>query len=405
MRHLPRFALLAQTIIAAGTFIVANRTTQELTPLQTGWFRILLSFILLSPFYFLTMRRRRFPDRGDIWRLALLGLTGVTANQMLFLYGIQLSPPLNGALFYAFTPVVVLVIAAMLLGERLTTFKVGGVLAAVVGVILVLSSKGLILTAGPSRGDVFLLFAVTAWAGYTLLGKPLLAKYDALTVTVWAFGAGALSMLPTTPWVWMDFDVAAVSWEAWLSILYLSALTSGVAFTLWYWALKRLEAGQVAVFTNLQAPTTALISWLLFGAIPGALVVSGGLLVIIGVTLVQLATRRAKREAKHIQALERELKVEGEQASGGVDPAFLRRLDQRASERNALRLRRAIEELDEPYRGILRDVVDDEDDVPLAEIARRRGFKLSGIYTQFRRGLRQLREHLPAAADDEAPDP
>ncbi len=91
--------------------------------------------------------------------------------------------------------------------------------------------------------------------------------------------------------------MSTVSTRAWLGILYLSALTSGVAFTLWYWALKRLQAGQVAVFTNLQAPTTALMSWVFFGEIPGGLVVSGGLLVIMGVTLAQLATRRAEREA------------------------------------------------------------------------------------------------------------
>ena len=297
VRHWPRLALLAQTIIAAGTFIVANDVTQELSPLQVGWFRILLSFIFVSPFYLLTLRRRRFPDRGDIARFALLGLTGVTANQMLFLFGIQLSPPLNGALFYAFTPVVVLVMAAMWLGERLTLAKISGVAAAVGGVVLVLSSRGLNLTGGTGRGNLLLLLAVTAWAGYTLLGKPLLKKYDALTVTVWAFGFGALSMLPASPWVFRDLDMSMVSPRAWLGILYLSALTSGVAFTLWYWALKRLQAGQVAVFTNLQAPTTALMSWMFFGAVPGGLVVSGGLLVIMGVTLAQLATRRAEREA------------------------------------------------------------------------------------------------------------
>ncbi|MCH7871554.1 MAG: DMT family transporter, partial [Planctomycetes bacterium] len=207
MRHLPRLALLIQTVIAAGTFIVANDVTQELGPLQVGWLRILLSFVFVLPFYLMTLRRRRIPDRADMGRLALLGLTGITANQMLFLFGIQLSPPLNGALFYAFTPVMVLVIAVMLLGERLTVFKTVGVGAAVVGVLLVLYANGLDLSAGPGRGDVLLLLAVSAWAGYTVMGKPLLEKYDALTVTVWAFGFGALSMLPATPWVFQDLDL------------------------------------------------------------------------------------------------------------------------------------------------------------------------------------------------------
>ena len=65
-------------------------------------------------------------------------------------------------------------------------------------------------------------------------------------------------------------------------------MTSGVAFTLWYYALKRLEASRLTVFNNLQAPLTAVLAWIVLGSVPGVQVVIGGLLVLAGVTVVQL---------------------------------------------------------------------------------------------------------------------
>ena len=78
--------------------------------------------------------------------LALIGLLGVTANQMLFLFGLHLSTPLHAALLYAFTPVIVLGGAVIWLGERFSGLKVGGIALAVIGVVLVLTARGLDLT-------------------------------------------------------------------------------------------------------------------------------------------------------------------------------------------------------------------------------------------------------------------
>ena len=106
---------------------------------------------------------------------------------------------------------------------------------------------------------------------------------------------GAISMLPATPWVLDGFDWSAPGWRGWGAVVYLGAITSGVSFTLWYWALKRLEASQVAVFNNLQAPLTALLAWWLLGEVPSWQAAAGGAMVIAGVTLAQL--RGARRRA------------------------------------------------------------------------------------------------------------
>ena len=280
-------AAAVQSVIAAGTFLVAKDATELFTPLQLSWFRIMISGACVLLVYRVTPRDRPHPPRKDMARFAILGLLGVTINQMCFLFGIHLSTPLHASLLYAFTPVLVLGGAVIHLGERLTWIKVIGVAAAVAGVILVLAAKGLSLADGPLRGDLIILVAVLAWAAYTLLGKPLLEKYDSFTVITWAFGFGALSVTPLFPWVFREFNPTDPGLRGWSEVLYLSAITSGIAFTLWYYALKRLEATQVAVFTNLQAPLTAILAWLIMDMVPGGMLVAGGILVITGVVVVQ----------------------------------------------------------------------------------------------------------------------
>jgi drug/metabolite transporter (DMT)-like permease len=286
-----------QTLIAAGTFLVAKDATIHFSPFRLAWFRIVLSGILILAVHSLVRKRAPRPSRRDILGFLILGILGITINQTLFLVGLSFSLPLHASLLYAFTPVLVLFGAVLHLGERLTRTKILGVAAAVVGVSLVLTAKGLDLTQGPLRGDLLILVAVFAWSAYTLVGKRMLAGHDPFTVTTWAFAFGALSMLPAGYWVWRDFDPASPGVTGWLEILYLSVFTSLVAFTLWYVALKRLEATQLAVFANLQPPLTALLAWLILGDVPEELAVAGGILVLFGVTVVQFAGRRRRPAA------------------------------------------------------------------------------------------------------------
>jgi drug/metabolite transporter (DMT)-like permease len=158
---------------------------------------------------------------------------------------------------------------------------------AVTGVALLLAARGLDLSAGPLRGDLVILAAVAAWSAFTLLGKSILRRHGALTVIATAFAVAALAVLPLGPWILRGFDTRGPGLTGWLDLVYLGVVTSGVAFTLWYWALGRLEASQTAVFTNLQAPMTAILVWLVYGDTPGYGSLIGGALVIAGVSMTQ----------------------------------------------------------------------------------------------------------------------
>jgi drug/metabolite transporter (DMT)-like permease len=131
---------------------------------------------------------------------------------------------------------------------------------------------------------------VFAWALYTVLSKPLTMRYGAMPVTTWSIAVGTLYTLPAYLIPGAIPPLPSIRPEVWAGILYLAIGTSVIAYPLWMYALKHLEASKVAITTNLQPILTAIFSWILFGErfTPGFIV--GAVLVLTGVTWVE--TRR-----------------------------------------------------------------------------------------------------------------
>lgn len=285
-------ALCLCVLIGSGTFIAARLATPTFEPLSLGWFRITLSSIVMLIWYRSVEPKSEPMPKNHVWQLVILGLLGITANQLLFLFSMKFAPAMDGALFYAFTPALVLIFGRMFMGTTITPMKAVGVLVALVGVILVLQSRGFEWESDYLKGDFLLLLAVITWALYTLMGKSMLRHYSVLRVNAWCFGIGALSLVPIAPWVLADFDWSGPGFKGWAALAYLVFFTSVLNFSIWYWALKKLEAAEVAVFANLQPPVTAVLAWWLLKEVPNIWVVIGGVLVVAGVTLVQLRQPR-----------------------------------------------------------------------------------------------------------------
>lgn len=280
-------AVGGQTLISACTYLVAAATMKELLPLEVAYLRFVLAGAVYAGI-FLASGRPLLPPSQRIPRVVILSMVGLVFNQGLFLSGLALSSPTHAAILYALTPAVVLLQSRMFLGERVSLPKMLGIALAFVGVALVLFEKGFQAATEALVGDLLILGAVISWATYTVLTRPMARECGSLQTTGWVLMAGGLLSLPFGPLVMRGPQAwGAISAGAWFGIAFLVLATSVIAYLLWGYALGRLEAAKVAVFTNLQPVATALLSWIILGegiSIPAAI---GGLLVIVGVTSTQ----------------------------------------------------------------------------------------------------------------------
>ncbi|MFL5322516.1 MAG: DMT family transporter, partial [Myxococcaceae bacterium] len=129
--------------------------------------------------------------------------------------------------------------------------------------------------------------AVVAWVFYTADGKALAERLGPMRATAWTMIAGALLSFPFAPLVFKSAAVFHASVVAISCIAFLGVVTSVISYLLWYYALSRMQASRVAVFSNLQPVATALAAWLVLGHELVWEVFVGGALVLVGVRLTQ----------------------------------------------------------------------------------------------------------------------
>jgi drug/metabolite transporter (DMT)-like permease len=277
-------ALLFQTAISGGTYLVAKRALAEVPVATLVLWRFIISGVVFA-LLVLVLPGPALPPRRAVPVALVLGFLTGPLNQGLFFAGLQRSTAAHAALLYALTPLGVY-LYSMLRGREAPSARAGlGLLLAFVGALVLLLAHGLRALSGVFVGDILILGAVTAWVLYTAEGKAFIGEFGALRATAWSMIAGALWLLPLSPWVLRPEFVLGASPVVTGAILYLALLTSVVSYFLWYWALGRTDASKVAVFSNLQPVVTAVAAWLVLGERIGWEVAVGGALVLAGVRL------------------------------------------------------------------------------------------------------------------------
>lgn len=281
---LPYAAVLLQTTLASFTFLVAKAALVEIPPAKLFSLRVLTAVPLL---FALWWRFRGSLSPGEGRRLWLLGLLGVPLNQGLFLWGLESTTPTRAALLFALTPLFVAIVARRVLGEPLHRGRLAGIAIGFAGVAVVLAERGLEAAPGALSGDLTVLGAVVCWSLYSVLGKPLVERHGTMAVTAASLLCGTALMIPFEVWALWDLAPGSISAAGWGAVLFLALVTSVTSYLLWYYALRRLPAGRVAIFMNLQPVLTAALSVTLLDEVLTASLFGGGALVIAGVVLVQ----------------------------------------------------------------------------------------------------------------------
>jgi len=109
-------------------------------------------------------------DKKDFLRLFALGICGVAINQSLFLKGLHLTSPIDAAIMMITTPILVLIIASLIIKEKITSLKVVGIAIGFGGAAyLVLQNMNGINKESSFLGDVYVFINACSWGTFFLL--------------------------------------------------------------------------------------------------------------------------------------------------------------------------------------------------------------------------------------------
>jgi drug/metabolite transporter (DMT)-like permease len=200
---------------------------------------------------------------------------------------LQFSTAANGALLYATTPIFVLIVSRLLLGESFTRWKTFGVILALAGVSIVVFERGVDFSSEHTFGNLMILLAVVAWGLFTVQGKPLVLKYGAIQTIAIAMTIGMLLFLPIGIYTTAQAPVTLLDPSQWAGIAYLGLGTSVFGYLLWYYAIGKIEVSKVAVFTNGQPIFATILAVIFLDYTITLTFVLGGLITLAGVIMTQ----------------------------------------------------------------------------------------------------------------------
>lgn len=253
-------ALFTVNLIYGINYVVAK----SLMPAVIGPSGFILLRVLGAGLLFWTLRALR-PQKvvlRDLPKLLLCAVFGVAVNQMMFFHGLMRTAPVNASIIMVATPILVLVMAGVLIKERITYMKVLGVLLGAAGALTLIFLKPAGGTTGATTlGDAFILINAISYAVYLVIVKPLMALYSAVTVMAWCFFFGLLMVLPFGWNELMAVEWSGLSMPIWLAIGFVVVLVTFVAYLLNTWALGEVSPTVVGTYIYMQPVLAALGTW------------------------------------------------------------------------------------------------------------------------------------------------
>ena len=225
----------------------------------------------------------------------LLGCTilGMCINMLLFFKGLSLTTPINSSVITTITPVLVLILSAILIKERVTYKKTLGVIIGLAGALGLVFFSASEVTNAPNipLGNLFVLINAVSFGLYLILVKPLTAKYHPFTLMKWLFLMAVIVNLPLTLPEFLEVEWQSLPKNAILGMIFVVFCTTFLTYFLNIFALKELNPGTLSAFIYLQ-PMIAIAFAVSTGADSlNLLKIIAALLVFVGVYLV---TRKPK---------------------------------------------------------------------------------------------------------------
>ena len=188
-------ALIGSQLIYGANYTIAKEVMPNY--IQPFGFIVLRCLGAVTLFWLVGLFVKEKVDKKDLPKLALCALFGIAINQLFFFKGLNYTNPINAAVIMTSTPILVLIMAAFLIKERITSTKALGIGVGLIGTLMILLiGKELSFSSDTFKGDLMVWVNASSYGVYLVLVSPFMRKYHPLTVIKWIFLFGLIQVLP-----------------------------------------------------------------------------------------------------------------------------------------------------------------------------------------------------------------
>jgi len=309
--------LLLVSIIWGVASPVIKYTLSFTTPYAFLFWRFLITSLVFLPFFLYFIRKHPLKLKS-IPRLVFLGFLGTPLTLLLLFAGYNKTTSIDGAIIGSVAPIFIVIGGALFLKEKVTSLEKAGLVIAVIGSLITIVQpflEGKTLALANFEGNLLVFGSVLSWSAFTLLAKKDFYHHHPFVITAFCFFVGLLVITPfflfegisSTPQLTTrptthpaELDPASrdnsllIHSSALPGILYMSLISSVIAYTLYMYGLSLIEAGEASLFAYLQPVFAAPLSILWLKESISGIFIIGAFLIAVGVILTEYRPKQRK---------------------------------------------------------------------------------------------------------------
>tara|TARA_B100000902_G_scaffold555_1_gene718 strand:- start:34904 stop:35863 length:960 start_codon:yes stop_codon:yes gene_type:complete len=291
---------------AVGRFLsygLDESTRSNIGPSTAAWMRYLVAAIAFFIWYLAYRNRggpRLFPHDYNSWRYTIwLGILGTMAYQLLFMHGMRWTAAGDASLIIPINPVFTVLLAAPMLGQRVTKRMAFGLTLGILGVSAVVgwSPNTDIPIEHRLIGDAMIMMAALCWATNSNLTKIALENKDIGTTEELVIWYSIIGWFMLTPWMLAEVWISGIphpNVTELASISYLGLFSTVLTYVWFARGIDRIGPTAAASYVFLVPVFGVLSGWLLLDENIGPSMLIGFVLIVLGVREVQRESERVR---------------------------------------------------------------------------------------------------------------
>lgn len=302
------YLLLVLTVLFwAGNFVTARAIHVQAEPVTLALMRWSLAFLIILPWAL----PRLWRDRKVLVRhfpiLLLLSILGVASFNTLVYLGVQTTTATNATLMQSAVPIVILLISALFLREKVQPRQWLGVMMSLLGVAVLITRADIdmLRTLSFNPGDIWLFASVLSWSTYSVALRWRPKELDGFTLFAFNVLIGVLILLPIAFWE-QGGDIPHMRWSASLgmAVIYMAIFPSILSYLFWNRGVAELGAPRAGLFIHLMPLFGLLLSVIFLGEQLHAYHLLGIVLIFSGIYLATVSQTLGALRARQQQTTE-----------------------------------------------------------------------------------------------------
>tara|TARA_B100001741_G_scaffold262027_1_gene226289 strand:+ start:662 stop:1561 length:900 start_codon:yes stop_codon:yes gene_type:complete len=286
--NLAYMLLVLTTLFWSGNFIVGKAaSTFEIPPFSLNFYRWLFAGLILIPFTFKEILKKRNYILDNISFFIVLGITSITIFNSTVYYSLYYMQVISGVLMISTIPVWIMFISSILGIEKTNKFQIIGVILSLLGVLFIITKSDLevIKNLAFNRGDLIMAIGMFSWALYSALLKKKKYEISQITLLEVVIITGLIFLIPIYILEMNIGNQIELGKPFILTLSYVVLFPGLAAFFFWIKGIGIIGANRAGVFLHLMPVFGSIMAIILFDEKFMIYHLLGAIFIIAGITL------------------------------------------------------------------------------------------------------------------------